>query len=101
MGKAKVRETVNDPEWQKAVDKAVSQAAKELCEEIDFSILADLLIESGWTSVELPFWNSNNQAVDVETWLFYTCKGQYKKYNRRFLFEREQDATWFKLRWFE
>lgn len=99
MGKAKVRDTVNDLEWLSKVDAAVNKAAAELAEEIDFSIIADMLVESGWTSVEVPFWVSNKQAVDVDTWLFFTCKGEYKKHDRRFIFELTQDANWFKLRW--
>lgn len=99
MGKTKVREHVNDPEWLSKVDQAVSKAAKELAEEIDFSVLADMLEESGWVSVELPFWTNSKDPVDVEVWLFHTCKGEYKKYKRRYLFKNAQDATWFKLRW--
>ena len=99
MGKTKVRDTVNNLEWLSKVDAAVKKASAELAEEIDFSVLADMLEDSGWTSVELPFWTNSKDPVDVETWLFYNCKGNYKKYKRRFLFENAQDATWFKLRW--
>jgi len=100
LDKTKIRKNLNvTAEWSMAVDEAVAAAAKEMCEEIDFSILADMLVITGWTSVEVPFWSSNYQAIDVEDWLAVTCQGQFKKHNRRFLFEYASDANWFKLRW--
>ena len=82
-----------------AVEEAVQAAAKSLCDEIDFSILADMLIETGWTSVEFKFFPDNLTAVDVSDWLEANCKGKYKRHQRRFIFENAADANWFKMRW--
>ncbi len=89
----------HDSDWVSSVDAAVSKAAKAMCEEIDFSILADLYLQSGWVEVEIhPFMN-NQQAVDMKDWVNDNCKGKTASHGRRFLFQHPEDAMWFKLRW--
>lgn len=100
MGKTKVRNTVNgDVKWLNSVDEAVSAAAKAVCEEIDFTILAEMYLESGWVEVEFNPYVSNKQAVDMKNWVADNCKGHIASHGRRFLFQNKEDAMWFKLRW--
>jgi len=70
-----------------------------MADEIDWEILANLLVQSGWFMVDLDRFINNNQAVDIETWIDDNCKGKYKKRSRTFVFEKKEDAAWFKLRW--
>lgn len=80
-------------------DDMIARIAKTMSEEIDWKIIADMLVESGWVMVNLDRFINNNQAVDIETWIGDNCKGKFKKRTTTFVFEKKDDAAWFKLRW--
>ena len=63
---------------------------------IDKEILFDLL---GLTRVSLPRFNDNKHAVDIKLWLENNCAGKYMVNVTDFIFEHEQDAVQFALRW--
>jgi hypothetical protein len=88
-----------DPVWGDAVEKAVKRASQELAEEMDFSVLADLFKQIGWVEVDFDPHVESILAYEIQHWMRDNCKGQYKSRGRRFLFEREQDAAWFQIRW--
>jgi hypothetical protein len=73
--------------------------SKILAEEIDWEIMADMLVQAGWVMVDLPHYKDRYQSIDVETWIDDNCKGKYKKRSTTFVFEKKEDAAWFKLRW--
>ena len=83
----------------KIEDDIMARIAKNMSEEIDWGIMADMFVQSGWTMVDLPHYTNNHQAVDIETWIGDNCKGKYKKRSRTFVFEKKEDAAWFILRW--
>ena len=66
--------------------------AKEMADTIDFAMLGSLL---NWTQVEMFY----HAMGEVDRWLEANCKCCYKRYKDQFIFEDEQDANWFKLRW--
>jgi hypothetical protein len=72
---------------------------KQMAKEMDFHIIADMLVGIGWTSVQLKRFRNNKEAVDINLWVEYNCIGEWKKQSTRFIFEKKQDAEWFILRW--
>ena len=76
------------------------QMANSIREEIDFSILADILRESGWTRVTIDRFTDNHHAIDIRVWLDENIKpNDYKSRGSKFLFKDPRQATLFILRW--
>lgn len=83
---------------KRMIDEFVAKAAKELHEDMDFSILADLYKSSGWTEIDFdPY----QRPEAIKAWLKYNCKGHRISRGRRFLFQDQSDAVNFVLRWSE
>lgn len=80
-------------------DKIADTLAKEMQQEIDHEILWAMLLEIGWTRIMLDRLQDNKHAVDITHWLKLNCTGAYERRGRDFIFENEQDATLFILRW--
>ena len=72
---------------------------EQMAKEMDFHIIADMLMGIGWTSVQLKRFQNNNEAVDIQLWVETNCTGEWKSLSTRFIFEKKQDAEWFILRW--
>jgi hypothetical protein len=53
----------------------------------------------GWTRVLLTRLQDNNHAVDITQWLSENIKNTFERNGRDFIFENEQDAAYFILRW--
>jgi hypothetical protein len=64
-------------------------------EEIDWEVLTTLLVEHGWTKVEI----SQDGMYMVKKWVGENIQGKYKVRGTTWLFESEKDATMFILRW--
>ena len=80
-------------------DIVAEEMAKEVAAEIDFEILADILVECGWTKViRSPFFN-NEEAVDIRYWVNEQIKGNVQSRGRTWVFEDAKDATMFILKW--
>lgn len=75
--------------------------ADEIQKEIDFDILASLLVGCGWTRVELPPFDSRYHAVDISDWVDANCgqRAEFKQYGRTYVFKDAKDATAFALKW--
>jgi hypothetical protein len=80
-------------------EKMIKKAGKELADEIDWGILSALLIESGWTKVIRKPFTSNAEAVDINDWIEKSRIGHVRSLGTVWLFEKEQDAIMFSLRW--
>lgn len=80
-------------------DEYIKQAMDDLAKEMDFAVLSDLYIKTGWTLIALERFVNNKQAVDIQDWLFKNCVGKFDNHGSKFIFERKQDAEWFLLRW--
>lgn len=80
--------------------------SKEVADSIDSSLLYHIMSkyweEQGWTKVTLSKLQDNRHAVDITVWLqengFFDTVNYYRD-GREFLFEREEDATMFIMRW--
>jgi hypothetical protein len=73
--------------------------AKQMREEIDWNIIADLSkTDGGWIEVIIP--ESNGHIADeMIAWINLNCKYSSKARWDRWLFLNQQDADWFKLMW--
>lgn len=76
----------------------INAAGSRMAAEIDFTILSDMLVEIGWTKVVLSPMTWENGAL-IDLWIEQNVKGNHQTMGLVWIFEREQDASWFKLRW--
>lgn len=80
-------------------EEIADKMGNEMAREIDREVLWGMLEGIGWTRVMLPRLIDNKHAIDIRIWLEENCKKAFERSGRDFLFESEQDANWFKLRW--
>lgn len=81
-------------------EQIVNELAEDMCSQIDFEILSDILIKScGWQLVDLERFNDHEQTRDIIDWLQKNIKGHWQRKGSKFLFEHSRDANWFTLRW--
>ena len=76
----------------------INDLGQKMANEIDFTILTDMLIGIGWRKVVLSpmTWE---QGDEVDTWVDAHVKGHYETMGLVWVFEHEDDANWFALRW--
>ena len=76
----------------------INRAGKRMADEIDFTILTDMLCGIGWRKVILkPMTMEDGYAID--SWTANHVKGHFETMGLVWVFEKEQDANWFALRW--
>ena len=80
-------------------DEIAGKLGNDMAREVDREVLWGMLQGLGWTRVMLPRFVDNHHAVDIGYWLADNCKRAYERNGRDFLFESQQDANWFRLRW--
>ena len=73
--------------------------SKEIQKEIDFGLISDMLVYSGWVKIELETLESNTKAIVINEWIDINCKHKVSRLGRKFLFESSAEAEWFILRW--
>jgi hypothetical protein len=79
-------------------DEIITKLGKEMSNEIDFQILADMLCSIGWRKVILrPMTWEDGYSVDE--WTARNIKGNFETLGLVWVFEQEEDANWFALRW--
>ena len=66
-------------------------------EEVDWEMERILLLESGWSLVTIS--KNGKNFEDVRTWCEENLKGYYKSRYGEWVFEKQEDASWFLLRW--
>jgi len=76
----------------------INRAGKRMADEIDFGILSDMLCELGWRRVILSpmTWE---QGLELDAWTAKHIKGHFETMGLVWIFEDEEDANWFALRW--
>ena len=72
---------------------------KQIAYDMDWTIIADCLVDAGWISVKLNRFYSNEEAIDINNWLEQNCTDEWKNLSTRYIFKKKQDAEWFILRW--
>jgi hypothetical protein len=82
-----------------SLDGYYAVAAQAMAKDIDREVLWSMLAEIGWTRVILRSDVARNNADDIVQWLETNCKHPYEKTTTDFMFESQQDANWFKLKW--
>ncbi len=79
-------------------DAILEESGKRMAESIDFEIIANLLVEIGWTKVVLqPMTHETSTAIDK--WIETNTKGGCKTLGLIWIFENPADAVNFTLRW--
>ncbi len=79
-------------------EEIIDRAGQQMAQEIDFGVLCSFLEELGWRKVILkPMTMEQGMAVDA--WTAAYVKGNFETLGLVWIFEREQDATWFTLKW--
>lgn len=80
------------------IEEAVARASKRLADEIDFQIISDMLISSGWEKVVLkPMSHEKSDAIDC--WTSTNCNHDFKNMGLVWIFKDRSDAVNFLLRW--
>lgn len=78
--------------------EVMDRMATELKNEIDFQILASMLVELGWTQVVLrPM--THEQGLAIDNWVKTHCKSAVETLGLVWLFEDSKEANWFTLKW--
>lgn len=80
-------------------EQILEAKAREMAQEMDREILWSMLASMGWHRVMLPVFGSTKEYTEVAEWTSVNCKHAFEHHKRDYLFEDEQDAMWFKLRW--
>ncbi len=80
------------------VEEILDRAAKEMADEIDWGILADAYLESGWTEVVVDDYHRKYRN-GMADWIFANIKGRKTGYKGRWIFKEAKDATWFRIMW--
>lgn len=79
-------------------DEVIDYHVKIMQEEIDFSILADVLCDIGWIKVVLkPMTGEHGAKIDY--WVQRYVNGEFKTLGLVWLFKEPKDATMFILKW--
>lgn len=79
-------------------DEITNHISSEIAKEIDFEIMSDLLVASGWVKVVLrPMtWE---RGAEIDLWTELNVKGKFQTMGLVWIFEKSEDANWFALRW--
>lgn len=80
------------------IDEIEDQMARQLADEIDAELVADILVANGWTKVPLHF-KDRYHSVDIKIWVEDNCTGKQQRCGKYFVFQEAKDAEWFMLRW--
>lgn len=76
----------------------LNRAGQHMADEIDFGILSQMLCGIGWRRVILsPM--TGEQGAEVDAWVDQHVRGHYETMGLVWVFEHEDDANWFSLRW--
>jgi hypothetical protein len=79
-------------------EEIIKDMGQKIANEIDFQILVDMLCDIGWRKVVLnPMtWED---GYEVDAWTEKHVKGHFETMGLVWVFEDEEDANWFALRW--
>jgi hypothetical protein len=79
-------------------EEIINDMGQQIANEIDFTILTDMLIGLGWRKVILrPM--TGETGAELDAWVDRHVKGHYENMGLVWVFEHEDDANWFSLRW--
>jgi hypothetical protein len=76
------------------VTKIEDMVADFIREEIDWEVVTKFLVRAGWKIVEVKQLNNG-----IQEWIDTHCKGKVRNRDTTYVFQNEQDAVWFALKW--
>lgn len=71
-----------------------------LTEEIDWCIVTDILVESGWTEIIVPSTTPDNY-IKMQEWAKVTLHNDYQGRDNRWAFVDPSEAAMFAMRWYD
>ena len=80
-------------------EEIANKMGTQMARDIDREVLWGMLQGIGWTRIMLDRLQDNKHAIDITHWLAENCQHPFERSGRDFIFENEQDATLFILRW--
>ena len=80
-------------------EEIANKMGNQMARDIDREVLWGMLQGIGWTRIMLDRLQDNKHAIDITHWLAENCQHPFERSGRDFIFENEQDATLFILRW--
>jgi hypothetical protein len=80
-------------------EEIINRQATEMSREIDREVLWGMLEGIGWTRVIISSETAMLKATQIKNWLSLNCTGSYEKNRSDFIFEKDQDAVIFILKW--
>ena len=79
-------------------EQITAELSEQMCSDIDFEVLAGILVDTGWHRVVLaPMTKEHSDSVDQ--WIVDHVTGHYNNRGLVWIFERQSDAVMFTLRW--
>lgn len=75
--------------------------SEEIAAEMDFGIMAEMMIQQGWHKVVLDRFKNNNHAIDMKYWADEHCQYGHMNHGTTYVFEDQGDAVNFTLKWAE
>jgi hypothetical protein len=79
-------------------DAIMNDMAQKMANEMDFAILAEMLVGLGWRKIILSPMTMED-SYEVDEWTAKHVKGNFETMGLVWVFEDEEDANWFALRW--
>ena len=79
-------------------EQIINDMGKAMAKEIDFTILTDMLCQIGWRKIILSPMTMED-SYEVDEWTKKHVKGHFETMGLVWVFELEEDANWFALRW--
>lgn len=73
-------------------------AAKDLQKDVDFDVVCEIFQECGYILVKTEY-GPERRWDDVVAWVDTNHTGNFQEHRGKWLFEFEEDAIMFKLRW--
>lgn len=89
---------MNKTATQVLEEQLMERASREMADEIDFEILSGMLVQTGWTRIQLGR-PPRTIASDINIWMHNECKNHWERHGATWIFENKDEAALFKLTW--
>ncbi len=96
MGMKKFKQVVPVSDLQ---DEIINRAGLQMSKSIDFTILSDMMVESGWTKIVINYVSPTHSWVDIKEWVHQNCTDEHQEHMGIWLFKNKKDAIIFSLKW--
>ena len=79
-------------------DQITAELAEQLCSDIDFEILTNVLVDCGWHKIVLtPM--TKERSDNIDQWIVDNVKGHYNNRGLVWIFQESSEAMMFTLKW--